>query len=113
MFHHCLPNLPPFQWTSNHQEAFEKLKQALTTALVLAYPNYSKPFVLEMDALSKRARCTVLSQDDDDGNFHVISYASHMLKPYERSMHNYSSAKLELLTLKWSVCEKVKGLLNW
>ena len=29
-----------------------------------------------------------------------------MLKPYERSMCNYSSAKLELLALKWSVCEK-------
>ena len=25
-------------------------------------------------------------QEDDDGNLRVISYASHMLKPYERSM---------------------------
>ena len=26
-------------------------------------------------------------------------------------MHNYSSAKLELLTLKWSVCEKFRDYL--
>ena len=96
-------NLPPFQWTSNHQEAFDKLKLALTTAPVLAYQDYMKPFILEMDA-SLKGLGTVLSQEDDDGNFHIISYASHMLKPYERSMHNYSSAKLELLALKWSVC---------
>ena len=34
-----------------------------------------------------------------------------MLKPYEKSMRNYSSAKLELLALKWSVCEKFKDYL--
>ena len=42
---------------------------------------------------------------------HVISYASHALKPYEKSMQNYSSAKLELLALKWSVYEKFRDYL--
>ena len=41
----------------------------------------------------------------------VISYASRMLKPYEKSMRNYSSTKLELLALKWSVCEKFRDYL--
>ena len=31
-----------------------------------------------------------------------------MLKPYKRSMQNYSSAKLELLVLKWAVCDKFR-----
>ena len=35
----------------------------------------------------------------------------HTLKPYEKSMKNYSSVKLELLALKWSVCEKFKDYL--
>ena len=50
-------------------------------------------------------------QEDDAGNFRIISYASHTLKLYEKSMKSYSSAKLELLALKWSVCEKFKDYL--
>ena len=103
-------NLPPFQWTSDQQESFDKLKLALTSAPVLAYPNYDKPFLLETDA-SLKGLGAVLSQEDDDGNMCIISFASHTLKPYEKSMHNYSSAKLELLTLKWSVCEKFRDYL--
>ena len=53
----------------------------------------------------------MLTQEDDKGNFCIISYASRMLKPYEQSMRNYSSAKLELLALKWAVCEKFKDYL--
>ena len=72
--------------------------------------SYTWPFVLETDA-SLKGLGAVLSQEDDDGNFHIISYASHMLKPYEKSMRNYSSAKLELLALKWVLCDKFKDYL--
>ena len=82
----------------------------LTSAPILAYPNYNKPFLLETDA-SLKGLGAVLSQEDDSGKMHVISYASCMLKPYEKSMQNYSSAKLELLALKWSVCEKFRDYL--
>ena len=54
----------------------------------------------------------VLLQEDDAENLRIISYASHMLKLYERSMRNYSSPKLELLVLKWAVCEKFKDYLT-
>ena len=37
-------------WTKASQQAFEKLKTALTTAPVLTYADFSKPFVLEVDA---------------------------------------------------------------
>ena len=63
-----------------------------------------------MDA-SLKGLGAVLSQEDNNGNMRVISYASHMLKPYEKSMRNYSSTKLELLALKWSVCEKFRDYL--
>ena len=103
-------NLPLFVWTTEQQESFDKLKDALTSAPILAYPDYSKKFILETDA-SLKGLGTVLTQEDDEGNFCVISYASHTLKPYEHSMRNYSSAKLELLALKWAVCEKFKDYL--
>ena len=37
-------------WGPKHQEAFESLKGALTTAPVLGYADYTKPFILETDA---------------------------------------------------------------
>ena len=39
------PNLPQFIWTALHQESFDKLKDALTSAPILAYPDYSKRFI--------------------------------------------------------------------
>ena len=103
-------NLPPFEWTLEHQEPFKRLKHSLTTAPILAYPNYEKLFLLEMDA-SQKGLGTVLSQQDSYGDQRVISFASRSLKPYEKSMRSYSSAKLELLALKWAVCDKFKDYL--
>ena len=78
-------NLPKFEWTELHNNSFEKLKLALTSAPILAYPNYSKPFLLETDA-SLKGLGAVLSQEDDNGKMRVISYASRTLKLYEKSM---------------------------
>ena len=66
-------NLPPFEWNQIHQESFNKLKLALTSAPVLAYPDYGKPFLLETDA-SLKGLGAVLSQEDGNGNMRVISY---------------------------------------
>ena len=37
--------------------------------------------------------------------------SSPTLKPYEKSMRKYSLAKLELLVLKWAVCDKFRDYL--
>ena len=68
-------DLPEFQWTSACQEGFNQLKKALMEAPVLAYPDYSKPFILETDS-SLKGLGTVLSQKGDDNEVHVITYAS-------------------------------------
>ena len=54
-------DLPEFQWTPACQEGFNQLKKALTEAPVLAYPDYSKPFILETDP-SLNGLGAVLSQ---------------------------------------------------
>ena len=71
-------DLPEFQWTRACQEGFNQLKKALTEAPVLAYPDYSKPFILEMDA-SLKGLGAVLSQKGDDNEICVIAYASRSL----------------------------------
>ena len=60
---------------------------------------------------SLRGLGAVLSQVDEEGKTHVIAYASQTLRPSEKSMHNYSSAKLELFALKWAVTEKFRDYL--
>ncbi|KAL8603295.1 hypothetical protein ACOMHN_017408 [Nucella lapillus] len=96
-------------WTLECQQAFEGLWQALTTAPVLAYADYSQAFILETDA-SLKGLGAVLSQDQD-GKRRVIAYASRTLRPTKKNMINYSSMKLELLALKWAVTEKFRGYL--
>ena len=88
-----------------HQETFDALEEAHSTAPVLGYPNFTREVILETDALLNGPGA-ILTQQDKDGNICVIAYASQSLCPSERSMHNYSSAKLELLALKWVVTEK-------
>ena len=103
-------DLPEFKWTEECEVGFTNLKQALISAPILAYLDYSKAFILETDA-SLKGLGTVLSQRGDDGMVRVIAYASRSLRPGEKSMWDYSSAKIELLALKWSVCEKFKDYL--
>ena len=93
-----------------HQGAFDALKEALSTAPVLGYPNFSREFILEVDA-SLNGLGAILSQQGKDRQICARAYVSHSLCPSERSMHNYSSAKLELLALKWAVTEKFRDYL--
>ena len=77
---------------------------------MLGYPNFTWEFILETDA-SLRGLGAVFSQIDDTDKVCVIAYTSQTLRPSEQSMHNYSSAKLELLALKWAVTKKFRDYL--
>ena len=67
--------LTKFTWSKECQEGFNALKHALTTAPVLAYPDYTQPFILETDA-SLKGLGAVLSQKGKDGEVRIIAYAS-------------------------------------
>ena len=96
-------------WDQQHQKAFEELKTALTTAPVLWFAEFTKPFILETDA-SHDGLSAILSQDQD-GQRRVLAYASRRLRPTEKNQANYSSMKLEFLALKWAVTEKFRHYL--
>ncbi len=92
---------PPFLWTDDCEKAFQTLKERLTTAPVLGYPDYNLPFVLQTDA-SGEGLGAVLVQVQGDAE-KVIAYASRGLTPAET---RYPAHKLEFLALKWAVTDK-------
>ena len=103
-------NRQAFQWTCKHQEGLNLLKACLTSVPVLGYPEFSHPFEIEMDASLHRLGA-VHSQRDKTGTSHVIAFANRSLQPSKQSVWIYSSAKLELLALKWVVMEKCRDYL--
>ena len=82
--------------TEGAMKAYEALKQACVTALILAFADYTKPFLLETNA-SKDGLGAVLSQKQADRWYHPIAYGNMALTSHEK---NYHSTKLEFLALK-------------
>ena len=76
----------------------------------MAYPNFDKDFILEVDASLKGLGACLL-QPDGEGALHPIAYASRGLRGAERGYSDLSSFKLELLALKWAVSEKFRDYL--
>ena len=66
-----------FTWTPESDLGFNALKQKLTSAPILALPNWSKPFLLDTD-VSETAIGAVLSQVHNDGSEYMIAYASRL-----------------------------------
>ena len=90
-------------WGPIHQAAFESMKRALTSAPVLGYAGYTKPFIVETDA-SHDGLSAILPQEQD-GKQRVIAYASRRLRPSEKNSSLYSSMKLEFLAMKRAITE--------
>ena len=64
-----------FIWTTSHDQSFQALKQALSSSPVLALPDFSKPFSIEMDA-SASGIGAVLTQEG-----HPLAFPSKALGP--------------------------------
>ena len=96
----------PVTLTPEAEEAVRVLKEKITSAPVLVFPDFNKPFLLETDA-SKEGLGVVLSQKQDDGCYHPVAFGSRTLTLSEQ---NYHSSKLEFLALKWSVTEALQRI---
>ena len=99
----------PWIWGDGQQTAFDKLKEVLTSPPILAYPDFSKQFIVRTDA-STTGLGAVLCQDHGDrAGPRVIAYGSRSLKPSEK---HYSPYKLEFLALYWAVTKKFRPYLQ-
>ncbi|KAK3730339.1 hypothetical protein QZH41_002079, partial [Actinostola sp. cb2023] len=64
-----------FVWTAEREKSFCKLKEALTSAPVLAFPDMTKTFELSTDASDTGFGC-ILSQRDNSGRERPVYYLS-------------------------------------
>ena len=87
------------KWTDNCEAAFWKLKELLTTPPVLKVVELDKPYILQTDA-SELGLGAVLSQWEENGEEHPVSFASRKLLPREK---NYSIIEKECLAIVWSL----------
>jgi hypothetical protein len=97
--HKLLKKSEKFRWTEKCQEAFEVLKEKLTSPPIMTFPRFDKPFLLQTDA-SGHSLGAVLGQVNEDGAETVVAYASRTLKAAERA---YSVIERELLAIIWGV----------
>lgn len=86
-----------FAWNEQAQHAFQALKTALTTAPVLALPNFSKIFVVETDA-SQTGIGAVLMQEQ-----HPLAFLSKSLGPKWQKLSVYEKELLAVVhaVQKW------------
>ena len=88
-----------FVWGPECQTVFDDSKQLLTSSPVLAFPDFSKGFVLKTDA-SGAGLGAALAQEQPDHTVRPIAYASRSLLKHEC---NYGITELEGLGVVWAV----------
>lgn len=94
-------------WGPEQSQAFNDLKQLLTSAPVLVQPDFNSPFILRTDA-SNYALGAVLLQGEGNHQERPIEYASRLLNNAER---NYSTTEREALAVVWAV-ERFRAYLD-
>lgn len=85
-----------FHWLDTTIHSFDQLKVALTSAHVLRLPDFSKEFVVDVDALSMGIS-VVFMQD-----FHPIAFIIKSLSPRCQSLSVYEKV---FLAIKFVVCQ--------
>ncbi len=78
------------------QTTFEELKVKLTSAPLLAYPDYGKPFVVCTDASSQAVEAA-LSQSDENGRDHQTDCAIRALSSSDSNYWAFERKELAVL----------------
>lgn len=84
-----------FKWDDKAKKAFNEIKKELSSPTILAYPNFSKQFIIEVDACG-----TSLIQEQDDGSERPICFFS---KSFNKAERNKPIIELELLGIYYAI----------
>ena len=89
-----------YNWLPDHQEAFQKLKDALSSNMVVKFFDPSLKTELLTDASRLKGLGYALIQRDDNDQVRLIQCGSRSLIPAET---RYAVVELECLAIQWAV----------
>lgn len=101
-----LKKVSTWKWESSQQNAFEKIKDLLTSAPILKQADESKPFILRTDSSGYALGAVLLQGEGADER--PIEYASRLLSSAER---NYNTTEREALAVVWAI-SKFRGYID-
>ena len=90
-----------WKWSSEHDKAFDQLREALSKAPTLAYFDETKDTSIYVDASPVGIAAILTQKSRNDEHTHTISYASRALTSVEQ---RYSQTEREALAVVWA-CE--------
>ena len=94
-FQHLLSIKNKWKWGKTEDDNFNLIKTKFLNSIILHHSDFNQGFYLNCDA-SNVSLGAELYQEDEEGNFLVISFASRVLSTCER---NYTVTEKELLSV--------------
>ena len=85
-----------WNWGTKEQEAFKRLKMAVTTAPILASPQDLEPFCIEADSSDFASRAVLSQKLPGEEKWHPVAFYSKSLSPVEQ---NYEIHDKEMLAI--------------
>ena len=88
-----------FHWDEKCQESMDILKECVTSAPVLCFPDFARPFFIHTDACDLGLEAALM-QKDKEGREVVVAYASRSLNKAKKP---YSTPEKECLVVIWAL----------
>lgn len=85
----CSTSKENFMCTETRENVFEMIRNALTKAPILVFPNFDKEFILDTDTIGE-----VLSKTDELGREHVVTCRLHAMNTHEKGYYCFTRKEL-------------------
>lgn len=89
-------------WGSAQDEAFAKVKEALTSAPVLHFPDFSREFVVHTDASEQGVGAFLAQPSKDSADGKDLDIVAYYSKRFSKSQRHYSPTMKECLAVVWA-----------
>ena len=86
----------PFRWTDDHTKVFRAVQAAVGKAIMLAFPNYDRPFEVFCDASDMQIGSLICQRETDRSPLRVLACVAKKLTPAQRK---YTVGEKELFSV--------------